>query len=132
MRKVSLIIILSILFLTGCESLRQTSLDLAIEEQKNVAAMREISIISIKNWPMISGLIKGVMQPRMDELPEHIVSAMEELDKISEKYNVENPEYNDNDLGFAVGLRIRILCATIQEALKFYAPDVIELIPLKF
>jgi len=63
----------------------------------------------------------------MNELPNEVIEAIEELDSLAEKQ-----EQSDYELGYFLGLKVRLWCSVIQVALEKYAPDVTGLIPLVF
>jgi len=128
-----LIPILICFVLCGCSTLRENATDISGEEVKNLEAARQVAKDYLAIWHMQSGFIKGALGPRMDEMPAQAVAAINELDQLSEQLNSTDPnEIKDYDLGLSLGLRVRLLGAVVQEALKMYAPDVLDLIPLLF
>lgn len=112
--------------LCSCQAMRQTALDISIEEVENAKATREVALNYLKGWPVWSGLIRGALGPQMQELPLQAVEAMNELDDLAT--NVD--ECSDHELGYSLGLRIRLLSAVIIETLKFYAPELLEFVPI--
>lgn len=129
----TLISILICIVLCGCSMLRETATDISGEEVKNLEATRQVAKDYLVIWPMQSGFIKGALGPRMDEMPAQAVDAISELDVLAEQLNTIDPNnIKDQDLGLSLGLRVRLLGAVVQEALKMYAPDVLDLIPLIF
>lgn len=129
----TLIPILICLVLCGCSTLRETATDISGEEVKNLEAARQVAKDYLTIWPMQSGFIKGALGPRMDEMPEQVVAAINELDQLAEQLNAIDPnDIKDQDLGLSLGLRVRLLGAVVKEALEMYAPDVLDLIPLLF
>lgn len=129
----TLITILICVLLCGCAAMRKTATDISSEEVKNLEATRQVAKDYLTIWPMQSGLIKGALGPRMDEMPTQAIAAINELDTLSEKLNEADPNsIKDYELGLSLGLRIRLLGSVVQEALKLYAPDVLDLIPVIF
>ena len=121
------------IMLCGCQTVRKTAITISGEEVKNLYAVRQVAKDYLLIWPMQSGFIKGALGPRMDEMPAQAITAIEELDILAGQYNSTDPnEFGDYDLGLSLGLRVRLLGAVVQEALKMYAPDVLDLIPLIF
>ena len=135
MRKIVIVLILWLFLvltcLSGCETVRQTAIDISVEEVKNTAAAREVALNYLSIWSLQSGFIKGALGPRMDELPQYAIDAINELDQLAEKCADPN-NCSDYDLGLSLGLRVRLLTSIVAEALKFYAPDILELVPFLF
>lgn len=138
MNKLSTIVLIILLTVTvilaeGCSPLRKNAIKISESEVKNLVATQEIARNYLKIWPMQSGFIKGALGPRMDEMPEQVVAAINELDQLADQLNNKDPnDIKDYDLGLSLGLRVRLLGAVVQEALSMYAPDVLDLIPLLF
>ena len=124
--------------LSGCiwplaKPAREALVGISREEVLNNDAVRESALNWLQIWPMQSGFIKGALGPRVDEMPMQVIEAIDELDLLSEHLSTVDPnEIEDYDLGLSLGLRVRLLGAVVEEALKMYAPDVIDLIPLLF
>ena len=116
-----------LLLAAGCPPIRQAALDISIEDVKNAETAREVSLNFLSVWPFQSGFIKGALGSRINELPNEVVQAIEELDRLAEL-----PEQTDYELGLFLGLKVRLLNSVVQVALEKYAPDVIDLLPLVF
>lgn len=130
MTKLSMFLVGLILCATllGCESMRQTALDISLEEVENAKTTREVALNYLKSWPVFSGLIRGALGPQMQELPLQAVEAVDALDELATRVD----ECSDHELGYALGLKIRLLSSVVQEAIKMYAPELIEYVPLLF
>lgn len=121
------------IILCGCQTMRKTATDISGEEVKNLYAARQVAKDYLLIWPMQSGFIKGALGPRMDEMPAQAIAAINELDLLSEQFaSVDPNDIGDYDLGLSLGLRVRLLGEVVQEALKMYAPDLLDLMPLLF
>lgn len=130
MKKAMLCVMLvCLLWLLGCATVRQGAIDISKEEMKNAETAREVAANYLTIWPIQSGFIKGALGPRLDELPAQAVDAMNELDQLA---TGDPNEVTDYDLGLSLGLRIRLLTSVVVEALEFYAPDILEFVPLLF
>jgi len=128
MKKLStVIIVVSLLLLTGCTPLRQVAIDTSIENVKNAETVREISLNCISVWPIQSGLIKGALGNRINEIPNESVQAIKELDRIAAL-----PEQTDYELGLFIGLKVRLLGSVVQITLEKYTPSVAEILPTAF
>lgn len=125
--KLILLISIVLLIIAGCSPARQVAIDVSAEHNENIKAMRKISEESASDWLFISGLIKGALGYRINELPNEAIEAIEELDRLAEL-----TEQSDYELGLFLGLKIRLWGSVVQVALEKYAPDVIELLPLVF
>lgn len=125
-------ILICIALCSGCTTLRATAVTISGEEVKNLEATRQVAKDYLTIWPMQAGFIQGALGTRIDELPTQAVDAMTELTTLAEKYNSDPNLIEDYDLGMSLGLRFRTLGAVVEEALRMYAPDVFDLIPLLF
>ena len=120
-------VIILLFLLAGCSPARQVAIDLALEKAENVKTMREISERCKTDWLVISGFIKGTLGSRMNELPNEAIEAINELDRLAEQ-----EELSDYELGYFLGLKVRLWCEVIRVALEKYAPDVTGYLPLVF
>jgi len=118
--------------LLGCQVARQASIDISVEEIKNTEMLREVGLNYLSVWPMYSGIIRGSLGVSINELPSQAVAAMDELDKMAALHgpDAQAGDYSDYELGLSLGLKSRLLCEVVLQALEQYAPDVIELLPL--
>jgi len=119
-----LLVFLIPLFL-GCTAMQKSIINLSKTDLKNAETSRVLAKNLISTWEINSGFIRGALGDRLNKLPAEIVKAMDELDKISEQ-----TEWNDFQLGYSLGVRARLLGDLILNALKIYAPDVLQYIPL--
>ena len=126
----SLAIVFVGLMLAGCGAMRVGLVEMSKEDVKNAEAVREAATNFLSTWDLNSGFIRGSLGPRLDEFPAQFILAMTELDELTAK----NDEPTDFDLGYSLGLRVRTLEALVQDALKQFAPDVLNYLPfpLKF
>jgi len=126
-RKIQIIALTMLLLTAGCSITRQVALDVSTENVKNAEMVREVSLNCLSIWPIQSGFIKGALGYRINELPNEAIEAIDELDRLAEL-----PEQSDYELGYFLGLKVRLLSSVVQKTLEKYAPDVIELLPLVF
>jgi hypothetical protein len=91
---------------------------------KNAEALKTIATNYLELWPIQSGFIRGALGSRIDTLPAEAVKAMDELDELAARENT----FTDHELGYSLGLRVRMLSQVVFEALRLYAPDVFQLI----
>lgn len=118
-----IILFISFFLLTGCGSMRKAGVKVSEEELKNVKAGRKIAANYLQVWPMQSGFIKASLGPRINMLPMQAIDAMRELDELAAK-----SEHTDEEMGYSLGLRARMLSETVMEVIKIFAPDVISFI----
>jgi len=124
MNRKFLAVLLVFMFVVSCGSIRKTGIKFSEEELKNAEACRTIATNYLEIWPIQSGFIRGSLGARIAMLPSQAIDAMDELDALAAK-----PEaLTDNDLGYSLGLRLRMLDEIVLEALKLYAPDVFQMI----
>jgi len=127
MKKKSLIfVVVTLIIVTGCQQIRQTAIDISVENAKNAETIKEISLICKEAWLVESGFIDG-LGLREDELPKEVIEAKEQLDLLAEK-----EELTDYELGLFLGLKVRLLNSVFKATLEKYAPDVIGYLPMIF
>ena len=123
----NLLCIVLCLMLAGCALIRQTALDVAREEVKNAETACEVAGLQLEAWPPFSGAVRKALD--VDQLPKKAVDAMDELDELARAYKADPNSLDGFQLGGALGLRIKILSEVVKEAIKTYAPDILELVP---
>ena len=121
------IILIMVLFLMGCASIRADLVKLSQEDIQNAEATRVLSKNLLLTWSLNSGFIRGTLGDRLNQLPAEAVKAMDELDVLSGKI-----EWSDFELGYSLGLRVRLLGEIVANALKLYAPEILKFLPLTF
>ncbi len=128
MKKLS-IILLGIILLTamGCAGLRGGILDLSKEDMLNADTTRQTAKNLLSTWRLNSGFIRGSLGNAIFEFPAEAVKAMDELDALALKATLD-----DFDLGYSLGLRVRILSELVANALAKYAPQVMKYLPITF
>ena len=119
-----LIIIFTLVVLMGCTSIRQFSIKASEEDMKNAETTRIVAKNLLSTWKLNSGFIKGAIGDNINQLPMSAVQAMVELDQLADTENL-----NDMQLGYSLGLRVRALSSVVQEALRIYAPKVLQYLP---
>jgi hypothetical protein len=115
------------LALIGCGAIRESLITISEEDLKNAETTRVVATNLLKTWQINSGFIRGSLGDRLNQLPVQLVSAMDELDALSLK-----TEWTDFELGYSVGIRVRLLSEIVFSTLKLYAPEVLKYIPLAF
>jgi hypothetical protein len=116
-----------LLLLTACGGVRQSLIDMSESDMKNAEATRVIARNLLSTWKLNSGFIRGSLGEGIKELPVKAVDAIDELDALADKVDPD-----DFDLGYSLGLRIRMLSQVVMTALQQYAPDVLKYIPAAF
>ncbi len=125
--------LLTVVLLTvGCAPIRKNAIKLSETEVKNLAATQIVARNYLTIWPMQSGFLHGLMAHRQDEMPEHIVDAISQLDDLSEMMLADPNNMLDYDLGLTLGLRVRMIGAIVEEVVDIYAPDMLSVVPLLF
>lgn len=112
---------LAVLVGASCSSIRRAAIRISEEEWKNADCVIEIAETYLIIWPVQSGLIRGALGDDLSKLPAEAVKAMGELDELAKRPSVD---MTDQDWGYSLGLRVRIMSTIVMEALKIYAPDV--------
>jgi len=114
--------------LSGCAGIGQLALDATQEEREIVAVVKKVSTIQIKDWPTISGFIKGALEE--DEMPMRLIRTIEELDAISRKYvdkteNKDSKFDQDYEKAYFVAKKFRNSLEIAIHLIQQYAPDVL-------
>ena len=144
-----LMLMLMAVALVSCASMREAAIDVTQEELQNLETARQVAITELELWPFQSGAIRGGLGDSISELPFQAVRAMDELDVLSgvsddKELLAEHCKYcltkddlgekktpkGDFTLGYSLFLRVRLLKEIVKEALKQYAPDVLDLVKL--
>jgi len=122
MKKIA--VFLALLFLmAGCSTFRKAAIKVSEQDLKNYETKKVVAQNYLKTWPMESGIIRGALGANLNQLPNEAVTAMDELDELAMQ-----TEFNDHDLGYSLGLRVRMLNKIVLEALQMYAPNVFDLL----
>jgi uncharacterized protein YceK len=125
MKKIFILVL--VLVLVGCTSLQKSAIKVSEIDLKNAEASREVAKNLLSTWKLNSGFIRGSLGDAINQFPHEAVKAMDELDKLSEK-----TEWNDFDLGYSLGARVRLAGEIIVQAIKHYFPKLLEYITLPF
>lgn len=113
--------------LISCTSLQKSAIKVSEIDLKNAETSREVAKNLLSTWKLNSGFIRGSLGDAINQFPHEAVKAMDELDKLSEK-----TEWNDFDLGYSLGARVRLAGELIVQAIKHYFPKLLEYITLPF
>jgi hypothetical protein len=117
MRRLSLLVV-SILFLSlGCAS---SIIDLTKNYQASSTAVREFATISAKDWKLGTGIIMGALG--QDALPQWVSL---EITRVN-TWITDGP-LDDYQLGYTVGLRLRLAAPVIRAAIQQYAPQLMSI-----
>ncbi len=122
-----LVIAIITLCMVGCAGLRKDLIQISKEDMKNAETTRIVAKNMLLSWKLNSGYLRGVMGDRILELPSSALKAIQELDILAEKQNL-----SDYELGYSVGLRVKLLGHLVENAIKEVAPDLIRYLPIAF
>ena len=121
-------VVLLSMFVFGCAGIRKDLIQITQEDKLNAETSKTCAQNLLVTWPINSGFVRGSLGPdRMNALPVGVVKAMDELDVLAAKTN-----WTDFELGYSLGLRVRLLSEIVAQALKLYAPEVLKYIPMAF
>jgi hypothetical protein len=120
----ALIIGILMVGLLGCSTIHEWTKTAGELDIKNAEATKQLARDMLKTWSLNSGIIRGALGEQLREFPASAVEAMDELDKLASKI-----EWTDQELGYSIGYRLRMLNAVVQSALKLYAPDLLKMVP---
>jgi hypothetical protein len=128
MRKILLVLTLVMVLCLGCTGMRGDIIKITEEDKLNAETSRAAAKNLLATWAVNSGFVRGSLGPdRMNALPLGVVKAMDELDVLANKTS-----WTDFELGYSLGLRIRLLSEIVAQALKLYAPEVLKYLPMVF
>jgi len=116
-----LFVALSLLLLPGCYT-TQGFIKLEQQQTETIKQAKAGTLLLLEHWEFRSGVIHGALQSQIDALPVAAVNAMKELDDIASRRD----KLTDYELGYALGLRISMLEATVKMAVKKFAPDILS------
>lgn len=116
-----------ILVLMGCTSLQKSALKISSVDLKNAEVSRQVAKDLLSTWKLNSGFIRGSLGDGINQFPHEAIQAMDKLDELSEK-----TEWNDFDLGYSLGARVRLAGELVVQAIKHYFPKLLEYITLPF
>jgi hypothetical protein len=102
----------------GCAATRQAALDLTAEKIENAKVMRKISEECFSVCSLELGLLEGALGEDINDLPYESIKAIEEL-----KALVEKTELSDYELGYFLGLHLRLSSSVVQVTIEKYAPE---------
>lgn len=137
----TLTVILFIPLITGCAFFRETAIKWSEEDLKNAETSREVARNLLSTWPLNSGFIRGHLGSRIDTIPLEAIKALDDLDALTcvdpdrstelgvECVKGEEIEYSDYQLGYSLGLRVRMLAEIVKAALEKFAPEVLKGLP---
>jgi hypothetical protein len=112
----------------GCAGMRGDIVKITEEDKLNAEISRTAGRNLLSTWSVNSGFVRGSLGlERMSALPVGVVKAMDELDVLAAKTT-----WTDFELGYSLGLRVRLLSEIVAQALKLYAPEVLKYIPMAF
>lgn len=128
MRRILLVLTLVTVLCFGCAGMRGDIVKITEEDKLNAETSRIAAKNLLITWSVNSGFVRGSLGPeRMNALPMGVVKAMDELDVMANKTT-----WTDFELGYSLGLRVRLLSEIVAQALKLYAPEVLRYLPLVF
>ena len=114
--------------LAGCAVTRGDLVKITEEDLLSAETSRTAAKNLLLTWSVNSGFVRGALGlERMSALPVGVVKAMDELDVLAAKTT-----WTDFELGYSLGLRVRLLSEIVAQALKLYAPEVLKYIPMAF
>ena len=121
------------MLLSSCGWSRRQVVQVGEHSKENVAAMTELSTMTMETWPFVSGMIRKGLGTRINELPADTVAAMNELDILCGVHIGEDgrvivvplEDISSFEYGANIGLRIRMTWAVIEKVLEEVAPDVL-------
>jgi len=126
MRRLMVIaVLLAFCMAVSCAAIRKDLVKLSEEDLKNAETTRVVAKNLLSTWKLNSGFIKGALGARLNEMPQSVITTLQELDTLADKKD----QLTDYDLGYSVGLRVRMLSTMVQQTLKNYAPEVLKYLP---
>uniref|UniRef100_A0A6M3L3Z2 Lipoprotein n=1 Tax=viral metagenome TaxID=1070528 RepID=A0A6M3L3Z2_9ZZZZ len=112
------IIIILCLSLAGCAgAVKDIGKDYAAASKE----LKQFAKITSADWLFGSGIIRGAIPE--DALPKWVVS---ELDKIDAWFEAHT-SLTDKQLGYILGVRIRMAAPVIKAAIQQYAPGILSI-----
>jgi hypothetical protein len=117
MKKALVIVVLvSMVGLAGCAS-SITSLNDRYTESS--VALKQFAKITAQDWLFGSGIIQGALQEPM--LPAWVFTELQKVDS----WFIEGKDLTDWEMGYIVGVRLRLAAPVIRAAIEQYAPGIL-------
>jgi len=117
-----LIVLMCLLWLGGCATMRQVPIRISEEEIENAKALKVVARNCLSITAFQVGMLEGGLGEDINKLPASAITAIEEMKQLSA---LDPNSLTDEQLGLSLGLRLRILCTVVKEALAIYAPEVL-------
>ena len=117
------LLLLSILFLSGCQMLFEQS----EREKVDVQLLRDTAHNQYAITEFQVAMVKAFLGDRINELPASAVTAIDELEQLSVNYDPNT--VSDTELGTMFGLRARVFCEVTKTLIGQYAPELILYLP---
>lgn len=118
-------IILIVLSLAGCGSMREAGIWVSEEEFRNYDASKEMAETFLLSWSFQSGLIRYGLGTNIDKLPADVVVAMDNLDKWAVK---PSEEMTDQMWGGVLISQAKVKGAVAKYIYDRYAPGLFQLL----
>jgi len=112
---IPIMLIMTSLFCIGCAG---SIADISQNYAANSVAVKDFALIASKDWLFGSGIIRGA-------IPQEAVPAwvFAELDKVDAWFG--QGELTEKQLGYIVGLRLRMTGPILKAAIKQHAPGIL-------
>ncbi len=110
------VLIILVLGLMACAGSIQNMND---EYSKNSIALKQFARITATDWLFGSGIIQGALQEPM--LPAWVFVELKKVDA----WFIEGKNLTDWEMGYIVGLRLRLGAPVIKAAIEQYAPGLL-------
>ncbi len=121
-----LVIGLMCLVLLGCAT-TGNQIDLGKWDKQNAAVTRQYAKDLLETWRLNSGFLRGAIgDETIKRLPCDCVSAWLQLDILA---SAPIEQLTDYQLGYSLGLRVKMLTQLVLEGIRQYAPQAMKYVP---
>jgi len=117
MKRLLLISLVAFFCLSACAGSME---NLNANYAENSAAVKQFAKLSAQDWLFGSGIIQGALSEPM--LPAWVFTELKKVDQ----WFIDKQELTEWQLGYIVGLRLRMAGPIIRGAVEQYAPGILQ------
>jgi len=135
-RRLNKLVVLSIILIlaTSCAGIPSTANKSALVwmaewNKKNVHDQIKATELILEDWEFTSGLTRAALKPNWSKLRVEVVTALDDIDKISGKWEKDKKTVTKREKGEFAGGYIAYNWALIYQALTEFAPEAITKLP---
>lgn len=119
MRKVKFSILFLVILAIGLSSCAASIQSMNDKYSESSTTLKQFARITAQDWLFGSGIIQGALQEPM--LPAWVFNELKKVDA----WFIEGKDLTDWEMGYIVGLRLRLAAPVVKAAIEQYAPGIL-------